>query len=204
MAVGKQKRKSRQPRLDDKLSPLKQRFVEEYLIDCNATQAAIRAGYSERTARSKGSALLTEPAVQAAISAAMAARSRKVGITAERVLEEIALVAFADIGEVIRVDEHGMVYVRQLENLRPEARRAISEIKQTSTEHWDQEEERTVEKIQLGVKLNPKVNALKLLVDHLGLNAPVKHDHSVEMKSARERLAARLDELASRKPSACG
>jgi phage terminase small subunit len=69
------------------------RFVEEYLVDLNATQAAIRAGYSPRTARSQGSDLLTKPDIQAAIQAGMDARAQRVGMTADEILRETKVLA---------------------------------------------------------------------------------------------------------------
>lgn len=68
------------------LTPKQQRFVDEYLIDLNATQAAIRAGYSAKTARQQASELLTIPDIASAVDAATQKRSRATGITAERVL----------------------------------------------------------------------------------------------------------------------
>lgn len=73
-----------------------QRFVEEYLVDLNATQAAIRAGYSEKTAYSVGNENLSKPEIKSAIDAEMARRSQATAITAERVLKELAKVAFFD------------------------------------------------------------------------------------------------------------
>lgn len=78
------------------------RFVEEYLIDLNATQAAIRAGYSEKTAKSQGQRLLTNVDVAAAIAKAQERRSVRTGITQERVLNELAKIAFADIRKAVR------------------------------------------------------------------------------------------------------
>lgn len=79
------------------LTPKQKRFVEEYLIDLNATQAAIRAGYSAKTAMEQGCQQLQKPKVQEAIQAAMNARSKRTEITADRVLQEIAHIAFDDI-----------------------------------------------------------------------------------------------------------
>jgi phage terminase small subunit len=78
------------------LTPKQQRFVTEYLTDLNATQAAIRCGYSERTAKSQGSRLLTDADVAAAIAAKQERRLEKLELTAERVLEELARIAFVD------------------------------------------------------------------------------------------------------------
>ncbi len=71
------------------LTAKQERFVEEYLIDLNATQAAIKAGYSEKTARSVGSENLTKPDVAAAIVAAQKNRSERTEITQDYVLTSI-------------------------------------------------------------------------------------------------------------------
>lgn len=86
------------------LSAKQARFVEEYLLDLNATQAAIRAGYSAKTAKQQGARLLTHVDVQAAIAAAKAARSQRTEITQDRVLAELAKIGFADIRKVLTDD----------------------------------------------------------------------------------------------------
>lgn len=73
------------------------RFAAEYLIDGNATQAAIRAGYSPRTAKVQGSRLLTYADVQAFIKAGSAKIATKLEITAERVIQELGRIGFSDI-----------------------------------------------------------------------------------------------------------
>lgn len=76
-----------------KLTPKQQRFVEEYLVDLNATQAAVRAGYSEKTADRIGPELLGKTCVAQAIAEAKQARSKKLNITAEYVLGNLVEVA---------------------------------------------------------------------------------------------------------------
>lgn len=76
-------------------------FVQEYLIDLNATQAAIRAGYSEKTAYSQGQRLLKDVEIQSAISEAMQKRSERTEITQDRVLQELAKIGFADIRKAV-------------------------------------------------------------------------------------------------------
>ena len=66
------------------------RFVEEYLIDLNATQAAIRAGYSPDTAGSIGNENLKKPEICACVEKAMAERSKRTGVCADRVVQELA------------------------------------------------------------------------------------------------------------------
>jgi len=70
------------------LNRKQQRFVDEYLIDLNATQAAIRAGYSEDTARAIGAENLTKPAISAALAEAMDQRASELAIDARWVLAE--------------------------------------------------------------------------------------------------------------------
>lgn len=71
------------------LNPKRQRFVEEYLVDLNGTQAAIRAGYSKKTANEQASRLLATVSVQEAIQAAQAKRAKKTKITQEMVLQRL-------------------------------------------------------------------------------------------------------------------
>ena len=84
-----------------KLTAKQQTFVEEYLIDLNATQAAIRAGYSAKNADKIGSELLGKTRVAEAVSMAMAERSRKTGINQDRILQEIAKLALVNIDDVV-------------------------------------------------------------------------------------------------------
>ena len=80
-----------------KLTNKQARFVEEYQIDLNATQAAIRAGYSKKTAQIIGFENLSKPIIQECIQKRMDERSKRTEITADRILEEIAKVGFSDI-----------------------------------------------------------------------------------------------------------
>jgi phage terminase small subunit len=87
---------------ESELTAKQRAFVREYLIDLNATQAAIRAGYSEKTAYSQGERLLRNVEVQRAISAAMKIRADRTDITADRVIKELAKIGFADIRKAIK------------------------------------------------------------------------------------------------------
>ena len=71
------------------LTPKQQRFVEEYLVDLNATQAAIRAGYSEKTAHSQGPRLLENVEISKAVAAAFASRSERVQVTQDWVISRL-------------------------------------------------------------------------------------------------------------------
>lgn len=87
------------------LTPKQQCFVEEYLVDLNATQAAIRAGYSVRTANEQGARLLVNVSVAAAIREAQKKRSERTEITQDMVLQELAKIGFSDIRKVMRWGE---------------------------------------------------------------------------------------------------
>ncbi|WP_312588187.1 terminase small subunit [Comamonas terrigena] len=86
------------------LTPKQERFVAEYLIDLNATQAAIRTGYSAKTAASQGARLLKQGGVARAVQAAQQARAMRTEITQDRVLQELARIAFFDIRRLYRAD----------------------------------------------------------------------------------------------------
>lgn len=91
------------------MTPKQTRFVAEYLIDLNATQAAIRCGYSPKTAKQQGSRLLTNADVAAAVTVKADKQLDKLELTAQRVKDRIGLIAFQDIRQLF--DEQG--------NLRP-------------------------------------------------------------------------------------
>lgn len=79
-----------------KLSAKHKCFCEEYLVDLNATQAAIRAGYKEKTARSQGQRLLTNVDIQKYIAELQKKQSERTGITADTVLKELEKIALTD------------------------------------------------------------------------------------------------------------
>ena len=88
-----------------KLTEKQQRFIDEYLIDLNATQAAIRAGYSVKTAREQASQNLTKLNIQQAISEKMAERSKRTGVNQDRIVLELAKIAFVNAADVIDSDD---------------------------------------------------------------------------------------------------
>ncbi len=83
------------------LTAKQKKFCEEYLIDLNATQAAIRAGYSPETATEQGSRLLTNVKVRVHIDKQMAERSKRTGINADRVLLELARIGLSKITDAV-------------------------------------------------------------------------------------------------------
>ena len=85
---------------DVKLTDKQQMFIKEYLIDLNATQAAIRAGYSKRTAQQQGSENLLKPVIQSAIQQAMNKRAEKLDTSAEKVIEDLGLLRDMCMGRI--------------------------------------------------------------------------------------------------------
>jgi len=147
------------------LTDKQEKFCQEYLVDLNATQAAIRAGYSEATARSQGQRLLTNVDIQARISELNKSRLEATGISQKRVLEEYAKIAFFDIREIFDVDG-GLINVKQLD---ANNAGAIASIK--SSEEWGEDEDgnRVVTGTLKEVKVFDKIRALQDLGKHLGL-----------------------------------
>ena len=88
-----------------KISAKQELFVDEYLIDLNATQAAIRAGYSPKTAEQQGSRLLSNVKVKGRVAEKMAERSKRCGINQDRVLQELARIAFVNPADVINMSD---------------------------------------------------------------------------------------------------
>jgi phage terminase small subunit len=83
-----------------KLTEKQKRFCEEYLIDLNATQAAIRAGYKAKTARSQGQRMLTKVDIQRRIADLMKERSDRTALTSDSVLQELSRIAMAEDVEI--------------------------------------------------------------------------------------------------------
>lgn len=143
----------RVPKLTDK----QQRFVDEYLIDLNATQAAIRAGYSAKTADQQGSRMLANVKVKQAVAEKQAQRSKRTGVNQDRVVLELAKVAFAKMTDI--VDSNGKIK----EDASPDDLACIESIKYKES---DNEYGGSVER---EVKIASKLKALELLGKHLGM-----------------------------------
>lgn len=152
------------------------RFVEEYLIDLNATQAAIRAGYSPDTAKSIGSENLTKPDIQGHIARAMAERSRRTGVNADRVVMELAKIAFVNADDVI---DAGTATIK--DGAAREDTAAIQSVKVKTFGEDGLERE---------IKLADKLKALELLGKHLGM-----FKDKVELSGSLETEKNKLDDL---------
>jgi len=178
------------------LNSRQQRFVGEFLIDLNGTQAAIRAGYAPRAAKVTAARLRRNVHVDRAIQLAQRERAQRTKLTQDRVLLELARIAFSDVGAVY--DEYG--HLLDVNNLPLGTAAAIAS--------WDVFKKNptagrgTVEHIR--IRFWDKVRALELLAKHLGLlddRLEASGSLELEMKfkaldEGRARNAARTDVLA--------
>lgn len=137
-----------------KLTPKQIRFIDEYLVDFNATQAAIRAGYKAKNAYQIGSENLKKPQIQAEITRRQEDLQNRTEISQDRVIKELARVAFANATDYVKV-ESGGVHVRANSDLTDDQRAAIASIKRGA---------RGIE-----IKLCDKIKALELLGRHIGM-----------------------------------
>lgn len=150
-----------------KLTPKQKLFVEEYLIDLNATQAAIRAGYSERNAFKIGSELLQKTTIQEKLQERMHDREVRTEITQDKVLKELAAIAFSNGSDFAKVVskmgknklgeevEYQDVELELTDKLPEYKKKAIAGIKRG--------------KNGIEVSTCDKVRALELLGRHLGM-----------------------------------
>lgn len=149
------------------LTPKQKAFVQEYLVDLNATAAAKRAGYSPKTANPQGARLLANVSVQKAIQEAMKYRKARTEVTQDRVVTELAKIAFSDASDVAEVvtrvvpdatghtEQQQIVHIKDTKRLTPDQRAALAGIKEG--------------KYGIEVTRYDKLKALELLGKHLGM-----------------------------------
>ena len=133
-------------------------FIDEYLIDLNATQAAIRAGYSVQSAGSIGEENLKKPEIEKAVKKAMAERSRRTGISADRILTELAKIGFANITDVADLDE---ATVREGASRDDTAAINSLKVKRIPTDDGYITERE--------IKMHDKIRSLEMIGRHLGI-----------------------------------
>ena len=152
-----------------KLTDKQKMFVAEYLIDLNATQAAIRAGYSAKTAYRIGAELLQKTSVQEAIQKRQKDREARTGVTADRVLTELARVAFGDPRKVMSWGPDG-VTLTSSRDLSDDEAALVAEASETTSANGG----------SIKMKMNDKMKALELLGKHLGMfTDKVEHSGSI-------------------------
>ena len=153
---------------ETKLTRKQQAFVDEYLVDLNGTQAAIRAGYSQRSAKQLADSLLKKPHVADAVNAAILDRQDRTKITQDRVLEEMARIAFANMGDFITIDETGTPI---LDFSRANNVKLASVAQITQEVYMEGRGEDAVPVKKTVFKLHDKGKHLEMLGRHLGLFA---------------------------------
>ena len=159
------------------------RFVEEYLVDLNATQAAIRAGYSKKTARSIANELLTKPDIQEAIQKAMQERSERTEVTQDRVLKELAMIAYSDIRNYIEIEKlTGAMRAKAFEEMPEGESRVLKSIKEDRVIKEDADGKKVTVYDKVKFALWDKTKALELIGRHLGMFTDVKVDVGEELK----------------------
>lgn len=151
-----------------------ERFCEEYMIDLNATQAAIRAGYSPKTANEQAARLLVNVSVQDRLAQLQAEQSRRTGVSADRVVRELARIAFANASDLIDPETASVKLDASRDDLA-----AIQSVKVKTFGEDGLEHE---------VKLADKLKALDLLGRHLGMYSGASDSSSGQLEKARELL----------------
>lgn len=163
-----------------KLTPKQERFVEEYLCDLNATQAAIRAGYSEKRASEIGYQLLQKTTVSNAIETAIKKREERTDITQDMVVAQLAKIAFLDIRDIVTWDKDG-IKVRPSEEVDGTV---LTEVSETMSEGgWTKK-----------VKMSDRMRALDMLGRHLGM-FPNKVEVSGQVTQVNEQKTHIIHEL---------
>lgn len=163
-----------------KLSDKQSRFVLEYQIDFNGKQAAIRAGYSPKSAEMQASRLLRNVKVQKAIRVGMDKTEAKLEVTAARIYEELSRIGLSNVTDFVKFDADGIVNIKDSEDLTPEQAACISEVVQNEGE----------KNSSFKFKLHDKLKALELMgkhkkmftdkVEHSGNFTVVMRDYSKE------------------------
>ena len=143
-------------------------FCKEFLVDLNGTQAAIRAGYSKKTARTTAAEYLAKPHIQQQIQKLMDKRADRTEVKIDAVVTELAKVAFANMGEYLSFGEDGLV-LNESEQLTKDQLAAIVQVtdRSTSRQEGGKDSKAVITSRNLGFKLHDKLKALELLMRHL-------------------------------------
>ena len=160
------------------LNERQRRFAEEYGVDRNATQAAVRAGYSPKTAYSQGQRLLKNVEVRALVDSFEEERAERTRVTADKVIRELARLAFSDMRSYVKWDETGLT-IKSSDELSADDAAAVTHVKFTPGRYGE-----TVE-----IKLGHKDSALRALAEHVGaVDAAVEQEMDAVMGALEEAL----------------
>lgn len=142
------------------MKPKHEAFVREYLVDFNATAAAIRAGYSPKTASQIGHKLLRRADITVAVHQASTEAAEANAVKVGRTLSELKIIAFTDIADFVTWDQNGAVRLRPIADIDPRKLAAISEVREIAGPGG---------KVGYVVKMHDKVAALQSLGKYCGM-----------------------------------
>lgn len=155
---------------DKPLNPNQLRFVEEYLCDqSSATAAAIRAGYSIKSAKSIAKELMKDERIKDAIEVGQANLRKKIGVTAERIIQELAMIAYAKPGDTIKLTGDGDYEANIDTPIRKEQETGGSPSEVLVSTVVDKKGNKSKAVTIKTVKLSDKIAALEKLGKFLGL-----------------------------------
>jgi len=176
-----------------KLTPKQERFIQEYLVDLNATQAATRAGYSAKSAETIGLQLLRKKQVSSAISQAQAKTANKLEITKERLISALLPIVDADVQHYQDIDEGGFVKLKQFKDMPKGASLAIKTITEDRIIKETPDGEAVIVKDQRRVDLYDKIRAVETIAKMLGFmtDGKVNADLNVNFRFAYDTEASK-------------
>jgi len=163
-----------------KLNKRHLRFCKEYPIDFNGTRAAADSGFSKKTAAAIASRLLRNVKIQEQIQKEIKAREYRTEVTADRVIQEIALLGFSDIAHYIEIGEDGQITTKTFEEMPEHASRAIESISEDRIIRENPDGTQIIVHDKYKFKLHSKIHALEKLFKHLGLAAEERLRFGIE------------------------
>lgn len=144
-------------------------FPKEFLIDLNATKAAQRCGYSKKCARNAGARLMANANIQKKIQALQKERSERLEITADEWLRELWLIGRSDLADYIEINnDTGAIRAKGFEEMPKDKSRAIESIQEDRMIREDSKGKDSIINEKVKFKLHSKIDALKLIGQHLG------------------------------------
>jgi len=181
------------------LNPKQAQFVREYIIDFNALQAAIRAGYSKHTAQQIGGRLLTNVHIMAAITEATQRKAARTERTADEVVKALWEMAELDIAYFMAVDDGGAVTAVPLDQIPPEKRKYINKIKGKRTIRESADGGQMSMQDETEYTIPEKKGTYELLARHYGIlidKKEIKHSGGISVTDLTdEELDERIAKL---------
>ena len=167
-----------------KINPKRLEFCRQYVVDFNGTQAAIRAGYSKKTAGIQAEQLLKILEIKAKVKELTDAQAKRTEVTADKVIEELALLGFSNMLDYVMIK--GGIPDVDLSLLTRKQAAAIQEVVLEKGK-WG---------IRVKIKLTDKIRALTKLGEHLGIftNEPAI-EVNINVNTAKERIQRRIDRI---------